>query len=309
MTGYITAPSGALWRLPEATAWEIIRTDGTSCDSFEVSFPCEAADRAALACATRFCAEEDGKPVFTGVIDEVAVSLASDGRMATLAGRGLAALLMDNQVRAAAYAYAQVSDILRAYVTPFGITNVKSDLKSGVSSFAVDSGDTAWQALAGFCLHAAGRTPRFLADGTLDLTAPESAVRWKLTSLAGAREIVWRECRYGVISEQIMVDRSSGLQTSVKNAAFAEAGGACRRVSAAGGASVRATGRTAAQRIAESARDYRVLTVTLPGGFLAEPCDRIGVALPPLGLEGTFTVREAATRLGADGLTCTLELS
>ncbi len=55
-------------------------------------------------------------------------------------------------------------------------------------------------------------------------------------------------------------------------------------------------------------RDFRVLTVTLPGAFLAEPCDRIAVSLPSIGLHGTLRAGEVISRADRGGVRCTIEL-
>jgi prophage tail gpP-like protein len=305
MTGFVSASDGTTWQLPQLSAWRIVRTDGTSCDCYEVSFPCDETSAELLARAARFRAEDGGAVVFTGVVDECTVTLSDDGRIAQITGRGLAALLLDNQTRAASYTYAQLRDILCAYVTPFGIQSVKSDFSNGVSQFAVDTGDSCWTALTGFCLHAAGRRPRFLADGTLDLTAPSTKVSRTLGAGASVLSAEYRVCRYGVISELVTVDRSTGAQTVTQNAAF---DGSYRRVTAATGTTTRASARTARQRIDESARDWHTLSVTLPGRFLAEPKERVRVNLPNLGVEGIFVVREVTSRVDSAGERCTLEL-
>ncbi len=308
MNAYLAKPTGPAWKLPELIEWTVTRTDGTSCDSFELSFSCTADDCAVLRQATRFHAIDGSEVVFTGVVDEFEIALNAEGRTAQVAGRGLMALLMDNQVRAATYTRATVRDVLAAYVTPYGLKSVKNDIQNAVASFAVDSGDTCWQALAGFCRHAAARTPRFRADGTLDLTAPTDAIGWKLSADAAVIAASYRICRYGVISEQVMVDRSTGAQTTAKNEAFEAEGGQRRQVTASAGQTVRATIRTAGQHLSESAQNWKRLRVTLPGCWLAEPCDLVVVDLPELGVQGRFRVAEVTTRMDASGLCCTLEM-
>lgn len=308
MNAYLSGPTGPAWALPELLEWSITRTDGSSCDSFELSFSCTQDDCAVLRQATRFHAIDGSEVVFTGVVDEFELSLDDGGRTAQVSGRGLMAVLMDNQVRAAVYTSATARDILAAYVTPYGIKSVKNDLESSVSSFAVDSGDTCWQALAGFCRHAAARTPHFLADGTLDLTAPSTQTEWRLGADAAVAAAHYRVCRYGVISEQVMVDRSSGTQTSAKNEAFCAEGGQRRQVTAHAGRTVRATIRTAEQHLAESAQNWKCLRVTLPGCWLAEPGSLVAVELPVLGVQGRFRVAEVTTRMDASGLCCTLDM-
>lgn len=51
-----------------------------------------------------------------------------------------------------------------------------------------------------------------------------------------------------------------------------------------------------------------MISLTLPGSFLAEPTDTVLVELPKLGVGGTFTVRSAVSSCDDSGAVCTLEL-
>lgn len=307
MTGKITSPDGKAWTLPQLLSYRVEWSDGRACDAIELEFPAAAGDAAALEAVTRVWAYEAERTVFCGVVDEVTVTLDGRGRTAVLTGRGLGARLRDNQVRANTYQRATIRDILALYATPYGIFRTDGTIKNAVSSFAVDSGDTAWQALAGFCRHAAGRTPYFSPDGTLMLGPPETRPSLRLTD-EGAISAEARTCWYGVISEQVSVDRSSGRQTAEQNAEFLKAGGFARRVTARGGESVHASEKTAAQRVAEAAEGWKTLTVTLPGSFLAEVGQLADVALQNLGVSGQFRVTDVTSRLDSGGARCTIGL-
>ena len=63
-----------------------------------------AARRAVLADAVRFTAEQDGEVVFTGVVDEAECGWDSGGGRLELSGRGMAALLLDNEALGSAIA-------------------------------------------------------------------------------------------------------------------------------------------------------------------------------------------------------------
>ena len=123
MTGYVTTCDGAVYALPVLLAWELRYTGGEPCDSFGVKCPYEAAMAKVLRCANRFrAAEDDGQTAFFGVIDEVEAVCDDKGLHLEIAGRGMAALLMDNEAEAVTYQRASTAEILRRHVTPYGIT-------------------------------------------------------------------------------------------------------------------------------------------------------------------------------------------
>ena len=67
-------------------------------------------------------------------------------------------------------------------------------------------------------------------------------------------------------------------------------------------------GVAAKQRLDDARRDEKLLYVTAPGVFLAEPLDMVSVKLDALGISGTFTVQEAQSGCDETGATCTLIL-
>lgn len=305
MTGYVENRRGERWTLPVLTAWEIRRTDGDPCGAFTVRFAADGGAAEILKGAETFQAEEDGKTCFTGVVDECTVTLDGGGLTAEITGRDLSARLLDSQCRAAEFLSAQLEDILSRYVRPCGITKIRTDNLPAVPNFAVQTGDTCWQALAGYCRHAAEVYPRFSADGTLLLERRPAGRQLVLTMANGPTAVQLRETRYGVISEQTVLDFTRKSVEQVGNPDF---DGLCRKVTARSGKTLKADWRTAAQRIADSQRNRTALEVTVPGGFAAEPWDRISVSFPELGVSGGFLVAEAVTRLDGRGLQTALSL-
>lgn len=69
----------------------------------------------------RFWAEHGGERVFTGVVDECQVEQSGNGSVLELSGRGMAALLLDNEALGQDYGTATLEDILRDHVRPYGI--------------------------------------------------------------------------------------------------------------------------------------------------------------------------------------------
>ena len=74
MTGYLLTADGRRVELPPFSAWELRRTGGVPCDSFEGSCPWEGGVEPLLAQASRVILEEEGARRFTGVLDEYEIS-------------------------------------------------------------------------------------------------------------------------------------------------------------------------------------------------------------------------------------------
>ena len=206
----------------------------------------------------------------------------------------MAARLLDNQVRAAEYLSAQLADILKSYVLPYGVTKLRTVQMPAVERFVVETGYSCWQVLAGFCRHSADIFPRFLPDGTLVLE-PETA--GKTVRL-----------RQGLSSRQVMVNTRTGAQTAAENAPFIALGGSCVKVHGMTGSKLRATWRTAQQRLEDDRRGKRLIEVRVPGAFTAQPMDRVELELEKMGIAGTYTVQAAESVCGADGMYCILTL-
>ena len=79
MTGYLLTADGRRVELPPFSAWELRRTGGVPCDSFEGSCPWEGGVEPLLAQASRVILEEEGARRFTGVLDEYELSWGEKG--------------------------------------------------------------------------------------------------------------------------------------------------------------------------------------------------------------------------------------
>lgn len=305
MKGYVTSSAGKTHSLPELIEWEVLRCSGEDgCDCFYCVFPATADDAAILDGAVQFYADFEGARVFTGVVDEVSITLDGAGRRARIDGRGMCARLLDNQTRSAEYDSAQLSDVLRDFVTPFGIQVVAGTLPA-VARFAVDTGDTCRQAVWGYVRHAGGAAPRFDEYGRLLISQPGG--RFTLAEGAAAFDLRYTRTRYGVLSEVVEVRAASGTDVRVtRNDSFE--GLSARKVTVISGNTVRAERRTGRQHIDLSERDVRAVELTLPGAFLARPDDICALRLPKLGIEGDFTVRTVRSRLSSAGRTCTITM-
>ena len=307
MTGYVTTCDGRREALPALLQWDIKLTDGDPCDGFSVCFPYERTLAQTLRKAVYFTAEEDGGTVFTGVVDDYEVTLDARGLLAEMTGRGMAARLLDNQVRAAEYVSAQLEDILSTYVRPYGVTKIRADAMPEVERFVVETGYTCWQVLAGFFRHSAGIFPRFPPDGTLVLEQ-ETAGKTVRLRQAQCLRVRMTDSRYGLSSRQVMVNTRTGMQTAAENGKFIALGGSCVKVHGMTGSKLRATWRTAQQRLEDDRRGKRLIEVRVPGAFTAQPADRVELELEKMGIAGTYTVQAAESVCGADGMYCILTL-
>lgn len=307
MTGYLTLYGGGTVLLPPFLQWSFKYTDGDPCDSFSVCFCHERALTQQLKTAVGFRAVHGGKTVFTGLVDDYEVQLGERGLLTEVTGRGMAAALMDNQVRAAEYQSAQMQDILNAYVRPWGVTKIDAEALGPVEKFVVETGYSCWQALAGYCRHSANVFPRFTEDGTLVLRrgAAGKTVRLAQEQCVSAKIL---KSRYGRSSRQILVDTRTGAQHVSVDEKFVREGGSCVKVHGVTGDKIRAAWRTAEQRVEDAARDKTLLEIKTAGAFTARPLDTVSVMLPELGVSGDFTVRAAESCCDAKGMLCTLTL-
>ena len=121
MKGYITTCDGVQFELPMLLQWEFSYTGSVPCDSFTLRCPYEAAMAETLRRAVRFTAKENGAVEFAGVVDETSVTCDEKGLQLELSGRGMAALLLDNEAEAVSYQRATMEEILKNHVTPYGV--------------------------------------------------------------------------------------------------------------------------------------------------------------------------------------------
>lgn len=300
---------GRAFRLPQPVAWRLEYGLGTPCDSFWVKTLWEGGQEEDLADGYRLRVTEGGETRFFGIVDECQVTWSEEGGTAEISGRGMQGLLLDNQAEGAEFGRATLEEILRRYVTPYGIRLDRPvDQPAWAADFVVGSGSSCWQVVYDFARYCVGLVPRFTREGKLALHhwGDEHPV---VLDGAPVTKFVRRDRRYGVLS-QVTVRDTQGLarQTEV-NGEFAQRGGRCSRVI------------LLPETYSDQARRYRgqfqmdrsmagLLTfeVTLALPFAAWPGDL--VELPRNNLAGTqwFRVRESRVSLGEAGYETTLLL-
>ena len=302
MTALLYCWDGRQIRLPDVTEWKFQYGTGTPCDSFWLRCLWEPEEEDVLAETVEFSALEDGERVFTGVVDECERGWDSQGGFLVLSGRGMAARLLDNEALGADYQVATLEDILRDHVTPYGIQVGARAQLPAVPNFSVAVGSSEWQVLYQFCRYYGGILPRFDRQGQLILTPWEEGRRLVLGPETGTVSLTLRDQRYGVLSQVLVRDRTSGAVQTVTDADFARRGGMCRRVlTMPGKSSYQAMRYSGEYQLAVARRELRQAEVELPGAFLAWPGDLVELELARPVARGLWRVRESVCGLDEKG--------
>lgn len=300
MEGILTCWDGKRITLPQVTEWTFQYGRGTPCDSFSVSCLWEPeADE--LAEAVCFAAVEQGKTVFTGVVDECERGWDDKGGFLTVSGRSMAARLLDNEALGMDYQVATWQDIVRDHVAPYGIQVVGGGLPA-VPGFSVAVGSSEWQVVYEFCRYYGGITPRFDRLGRLVVSPWAEGERLVLEEDAAVSALTLRDQRYGALSQVLVRDKTTGAVQTVDNADLLRRGGQCRRVlTMPGKSSYQAMRYSGSYQLEQSAEELRQLELELPGAFLAWPGDLVEVRLgKPVGW-GVWRVAEAVSGLDGSG--------
>lgn len=309
MTLKLETYDGAEYTLPVLIQWDIDHTASVPCDSMTATCLYDPGMAEILPKATRFTASQEGAVVLRGVIDAYETVLSRQGLLVTVEGRGMAALLLDNESEALSYERALLSEILENHVTPYGISVDRKQDVSG-SGYAVTSGSSQWKALQGFTRRFGGFDPYFTPEGVL-VTGPLWGSGRTLAVGDGTPVISLRkrEQRYGVISEMLIQDKVQGISHPVKNEEFIKAGGRRRHVLYMPRSTAEDRRYTGEYQIVQSALEQVEITLELPFPFAAKPGDRVDLAVGRLGLSGSYEVVRSRSRMDENGERTELTLS
>ncbi|MDR3208198.1 MAG: hypothetical protein LBT60_07730 [Oscillospiraceae bacterium] len=290
---YLHTADGGRARLPEPFRWRFSLGCGDGCDAFDLSCAYDPSQDGVLPRAARLSAFHEGRQVFFGPLDEWTAALGPDGWDTRLTGRGMQALLLDNQAEPAHFARAGWRDIAARYVTPFGVAAETADLPE-TADFQVASGASAWRAVTAYAADRAGRYPRFTPAGTLTVAPFATAKDVLDLSRLGLRVTCARN-RYGVVSEALVRNRDTLQSYRIKNAAYPDEG---RRLvmTGVGREGVAAMETSARLAMKQSLRGFVTVTAVLPWPFAAWPGDTLTLtALPAAFAENPYVVWEAET--------------
>lgn len=301
MTGFVTLCSGETMTLPELLSWDLEHGFCSPCDSFEVSFLYSPEMFVPLEKAVRFRAEHAGATVFCGVVDEFELSADPSGCAAVLRGRGVQALLLDNEAESAQYTGATADFILERHAAAFGVTDFDtSGAETLRCTLSVSSGDSCWSVIDAFARFGAGLRPRFSPEGRLVLNGRHGGRELEINAYTSISSQSFVQDRYGVISTAVVKNRVTGSEAVVENTDFLALGGMRRRlVNVPRKTAWDAMRHTGTYQIRRSAENFRTCTLTLPELFAAFPGDTAALKNTPLGLDGRFLV--TSSRCWADG--------
>ena len=303
MTACVIGADQTRWTLPKLLAWRLEYTAGVPCDSFWLRCAWDADNTARPEDWVRFEAEYEGERVFTGVVDECEVSITAQGRVLEVSGRGMAALLLDNEALGQDYQTATQMDIIRDHVHPYGITVAPGASLPAVSRFSVATGSSEWSVVYEFARYYGGVAPRFDREGRLVLSGWDNSRERVVDDSSPVISLVRRDRRYGVLSQVLIRDRWSGAVETVYNTDFAAGGGRARRVITMPAKSTYKAMRYSGQfQLDKSASELKRMEITVGQAFCAWPGELVTVQRSGLDWNGRY--RAVQVTVGMDDRGC-----
>lgn len=302
MECYLTHWNGEKLLLPDLLSWTFTYTTGTPCDAYELRALWSPGLEEKLSGAMRFTAVEAGETIFQGVVDEYTCTWDEGGGALEVNGRGMAALLLDNEALGCDYLVATIEDILKDHVEPYHIARGTIAELPPVAGFSVENGSSEWQVLYDFARYHGGIAPRFDRTGRLVIAPWDDQSRRTLDPAGGMTAMTYREKRYGVLSEVLVRDRTTLAVQQVKDEAFIAQGGECRRVLTMPGRSTYQAMRYSGSYQLERSREERVrMEIALPRLFAAWPGELVEIYLERPSVAGTWRVLQAETGVDDGG--------
>lgn len=308
MEAVIRCYDGREYVLPTALEWEFSYGLGSPCDGFTITCLWEPGLEKSVANAVYFYAAQNGQRVFTGIVDEYRCIRDETGSRLELSGRGMQALLLDNEALAMEYQTATVRDILRNHVSPYGIETVGGESLRAVAGFTVSSGQSEWNVLHGFVCGHNDIVPRFDRLGRLVLSVWEDSTVLQIGNSTAISRLVYGEKRYGVLSQVVVRDRSRGTVRTLTDEEFAAQGGRCRRVMTVNGSGSTALRETGEYQLRRSRTERVCCEVTVAGLFCAFPGQLVKIERTGFAGNGVYRVAEMTSGVNKNGSVTELTL-
>ena len=310
MEVYIYDSDGGKWQLPELLTWEISHGFCSPCDSFEMEFLHSGDCLEKLSDSVEMAAYHDGRTVFRGRIDGYDARCGQSGSTVKLYGRGLQALLLDNEAESADYYGADIDSILAKHFSALGLGEVdKAGVSGKADRFSVGNGWSHWKALSSFAEFCCGVKPRFAPNGTLVLDGEKGGNTYRIDDKTAVISQSCGEDRYGVISHVLVKRRYTNKGAVAENADFIKKGGRCLRIVNVPKSTFYDSMRHEADyQIKKSMENYLWARVTVAEAFPAFPGDRLEMESSPLGVRGSFLITATRCRGSAAGVSTEIEM-
>ncbi len=245
---------------------------------------------------------ENGRLLFCGKPDELAVIKEKTGVILRISARSPAAGLLDNEAEPLVYNSPNVALIAKRHLLPFGVTPAEDDSVPYYDRLQIEKGETHWQVLQRFCRGRYGSEPRIAGDGTAYLQG--YSAKGNVVFSDGGEGVAYYSLkessrRHRLISEvRVKVDRLNGYRSRIGNPNPAVREPRVRYINAA----KNSTALAAAYRILRNSnRDSYALTLECPGcgisllGKSAEVRDSV------LGVRGGLAVSKVRYTAGSKG--------
>lgn len=305
----VTSAEGREYTLPHPSRWQLDYALGTPCDAFSLQCPWQGGQEALLGELCRVVVREGAQVLFTGLVDECECRWSERGALLEISGRGMQALLLDHEAPGVDFSIATQAEILRRYVSPYGIETLGGALPP-VSAFSVSSGSSCWQVLCRFAHYYAGATPRFDRQGRLLLSPLPQKPSRLLDGRVPIKALTLRHKRYGALSEVTVINRVSKQVQRITDPQFSARGGSASRVITMprihGSQAMRYNGEYLLRRSQEEL--FRVeMQVAEP--FLAEAGEILEIRESAWPLKGLWRVLASRVTLDEGGYTTLLTLA
>ncbi len=261
--------------------------------------------------AVEFEMVHEYRTVFMGRVDEFEARTDKNGATVRICGRGMQALMLDNEAESADYYSVDMAYIVSRHVLEAGVRMVDSSGAAGnAERFSVENGDSHWKVLSSFAEFCCGIRPRFAPDGTLVLDGESGGDTYIVNDKTAVISQSYSEDRYGVISKAIVKRRYTNMESETENIPFVEKGGCCVRIiNVPKSTHYDAMRHEAEYQIRKSMEGYCVGSITVAEAFPVFPGDRLIIESSPLGVSGEYLVRATRCRGGTEGVSTEIEMT